>query len=177
MTKSEKTSKKTVDSKTAKPAKKKFEKLDMDNFTVNQPELATILGLASPNITAMIQNGNLVKDADGRFNLRDSVSGYCKRLRERKEGKQSKTDIDTETAIWKLQNIKQKNKEWRMSRDRMVATEILSRLSNAMLELREMAKLNPALVEAIDMMVQMIGNVNVDDVPAIIEGTDEEEED
>ena len=79
--------------------------------------------------------------------------------------------------IWKLQNIKQKNRDWRMSRDRMVATEILGRLTNAMLELREMAKLNPALVEAIDKMVQMIGSVNVDDIPTIIEGSDEEDED
>ena len=177
MTKSEKTSKKTTVSRTAKPAKKKFEKLDLDTFTVSLNELAYILGLASGNITVMVQNGAVVKDADGRVNLRDTVSSYCRRMRERKEGVKTKSDIDTETAIWKLQNIKQKNRDWRMSRDRMVATEILGRLTNAMLELREMAKLNPALVEAIDKMVQMIGSVNVDDIPTIIEGSDEEDED
>lgn len=177
MTKTEKTSKKTTAAKTAKTTAKKSEKLDMDTFTVNQPELATILGLATPNITAMIQNGNLVKDSDGRFNLRDSVSGYCKRLRERKGGVRSKTDIDTETAKLKLDNLRIKNRDWRMQRDRQVATEILSKLAGAMMTFRDMAKLNPALVDAIDELVSSIQAVNVDDIAVIIEGEDEEDDD
>jgi len=162
--------------KTKSSAGSKTEKLDLDTFTVSQTELGYILGLATANISPMVQAGVMTKDADGRFNLRDAVSGYCKRMRDRKEGKQSKSDVETETAIWKLQNIKQKNKEWRMTRDRQVATEILNRLAGAMGELREMAKLNPALVEAIDMMTGMIGSVNVDDISVIVEGDDEEDD-
>lgn len=169
-----KTRMKTV--KTAKKTVKKPEKLDLDTFTVSQTELGYILGIATANISPMVQAGVMSKDEDGRFNLRDAVSGYCKRMRERKEGKQSKSDIETETAIWKLQNIKQKNKEWRMTRDRQIGTEILNRLSSAMGELRDMAKLNPALVEAIDMMTSMIGSVNVDDISVIVEGDDEEDD-
>ena len=176
MTKSEKTSKKTTVAKTAKPAKKS-EKLDMDTFTVNQPELATILGLATPNITAMVQNGNLVKDSDGRFNLRDSVSGYCKRLRERKGGSRSKSDIEIETANWKLDVIKQKSRDWRMQRDRECALEILHSLANAVSELKEEAKMNPALVEAFDRILSKIDSVSVDGIALAIEGDEEEEED
>ena len=175
MTTTKKTTTKTTKT-VAKKTVKKPEKLDLDTFTVSQTELASILGIATANITPMLQNGNLVKDENGRLNLRDSVSDYCKRLRERKDGTKSKSDIDTETAIWKLQNIKQKNKEWRMTRDRQIGTEILNRLSSAMCELREMAKLNPALVEAIDMMTSMIGSVNVDDISVIVEGDDEEDD-
>ena len=92
MTKSEKTSKKTTVSRTAKPAKKKFEKLDLDTFTVSLNELAYILGLASGNITVMVQNGAVVKDADGRVNLRDTVSSYCRRMRENLEASEHQAE-------------------------------------------------------------------------------------
>lgn len=166
----------TAKSKSAKSSAKKPAKLDLDTFTVSQTELATIIGLATANITPMLQNGMMVKDADGRFNLRDSVSGYVRRMRERKDGAQSKSSLETETAFWKLQNIKMKNRDWRMQRDRMVGQEILNRLGSAMGEFREKAKLNPGLVELIDEMIGRIESISVDDVSAVVEGGDEEDD-
>jgi hypothetical protein len=172
-----KTTRKTATKTVKKTVRKKAEKLDLDTFTVSATELGYILGLATSNINNMVQNGNAVKDADGKFNLRDTVSGYCKRLRDKKAGDgKSKTDIDIETSAWKLDNIKQKNRDWRMQRDREVALEITRTLTNAMNELREKAKMNPALVEEIDRMLEAIASVNVDSVSLAVEGEDTEDE-
>lgn len=174
--KTTKTTTKTTKTTAKKTVKKTAEKLDLATFTVTQADLASILGIATSNITPMVQAGLMVKDEDGRFNLRDAVSGYCKRMKDRKEGKQSKSDIDTETAKWKLQNLVAKNRDWRMNRDRQIATEILNKLAGAMMNFREQAKMNPALVTAIDEMLSGIGSVNVDEIPSIIEGGDEEDD-
>lgn len=168
---------KTKAVKTPKTTKGKPEKLDLDTFTVSQTELGYILGIATANISPMVQSGVMVKDEDGRFNLRDTVSAYCKRMRDRKDGKASKSDIDTETAKLKLDNLRLKNRDWRMTRDRMVATEILNRLSGAMMTFREQAKLNPALVDAIDELIASIASVNADNVSLIVEGDDDEDDD
>lgn len=170
------TTKKTAKTATKRTTKKTSEKLDLSSFTVTQADLASILGIATSNITPMVQAGLMVKDENGRFNLRDTVSGYCKRIKDRKEGKASKSDIETETSAWKLDNIKQKNRDWRMQRDREVALEITRTLTNAMTELREKAKMNPALVEEIDRMLEAIGSVNVDSVSLAVEGEDTEDE-
>ena len=176
MTTAKSTAKKTTAKKTT-TTKKKAEKLDLDKLTVNATELGYILGLATSNINNMVQNGNAVKDDDGRFNLRDTVSAYCKRLRDKKAGdSRSKTDIEIETSAWKLDNLKQKNRDWRMQRDREVALEITRTLTNAMNELREKAKMNPALVEEIDRMLESIASVNVDSVSLAVEGEDTEDE-
>jgi phage terminase Nu1 subunit (DNA packaging protein) len=177
MATAKKTTTKSSSKSTTMKTTKKSTKLDLDSFTVSQTELASILGIATANITPMLQNGNLVKDENGRLNLRDSVSAYCKRMRERKDGKQSKSDIETETAKIKLDNLRLKNRDWRMTRDRQVATEILNRLSGAMMSFREQAKLNPALVDAIDELISNIGTVNADDISVIVEGDDEEDDD
>lgn len=177
MTKSEKTSKKTTVSKTTKTTAKKSVKLDLDTLTASNTELAYILGISTANITPFVQSGVFTKADDGRFNIRDCVSTYCKRLRERKEGTRSKSDIDTETAKLKLDNLRIKNRDWRMTRDRQVATEILAKLAGAMMTFREMAKLNPALVDSIDELISSIQAINVDDIAVIIEGEDEEEDD
>ena len=171
------TTKSTTKSTTKKTTAKKSEKTDFSTFTVTGTELASILGLTLPNITQMKLNGNLVPDADGRFNLKEAVSSYCKRMREKKEGKQSKSDIDTETAKLKLDNLRLKNRDWRMTRDRQVATEILNKLVGAMQAFREQAKLNPALVDAIDDLISSINDVDIDGIPQIVEGGDEEDDD
>jgi len=171
------TTKKTVKTATKRTTKKTPEKLDLSTFTVTQADLATILGIATSNITPMVQAGLMVKDEDGRFNLKDAVSGYCKRMKDRKEGKASKSDIDTETAKLKLDNLRIKNRDWRMTRDRQVATEILNKLVGAMQAFREQAKLNPALVDAIDDLISSINDVDVDGIPQIVEGGDEEDDD
>jgi len=168
---------KTTKTTTKKTVKKTAEKLDLATFTVTQSDLASIIGIATSNITPMVQAGLMVKDEDGRFNLRDAVSGYCKRMKDRKEGKQSKSDIDTETAKLKLDNLRIKNRDWRMTRDRQVATEILNKLVGAMQAFREQAKLNPALVDAIDDLISNISDVDIDGIPQIVEGGDEEDDD
>lgn len=181
MTSAKKTTTKSAKTKTPKATNKavkaKPEKLDLDTFTVSQTELGYILGIATANISPMVQSGVMVKDEDGRFNLRDTVSAYCKRMRERKDGKASKSDIEVETSKLKLDNLRLKNRDWRMTRDRMVATEILNRLSGAMMTFREQAKLNPALVDAIDELIASIASVNADNVSLIVEGDDEEDDD
>lgn len=174
--KTTKTTTKTTKTTAKKTVKKTAEKLDLATFTVTQADLASILGIATSNITPMVQAGLMVKDEDGRFNLRDAVSGYCKRMKDRKEGKQSKSDIDTETAKLKLDNLRIKNRDWRMTRDRQVATEILNKLVGAMQAFREQAKLNPALVDAIDDLISNINDVDIDGIPQIVEGGDEEDE-
>lgn len=156
-------------------AKKTTEKIDIKALEVTQADLAWCLGITTANITGFCQTGLMAKNANGKYNLVECVSAYCKNLRERKVGS-SKSDIDTETASWKLQNIKAKNRDWRMQRDREVALEIVRTLTNAMMEFREMAKLNPALVEAIDGMLSKIGSVNVDSISLAVEGETEEEE-
>ena len=174
--KTTKTTAKTTKTAAKKTVKKTAEKLDLATFTVTQADLASILGIATSNITPMVQAGLMVKDEDGRYNLRDAVSGYCKRMKDRKEGKQSKSDIDTETAKLKLDNLRIKNRDWRMTRDRQVATEILNKLVGAMQAFREQAKLNPALVDAIDNLISNINDVDIDGIPQIVEGGDEEDE-
>lgn len=171
------TTKKTAAKTVKKAVRKKAEKLDLDNLTASATELAYILGIATSNITVQVQNGGMVPDADGRFNIRDTVSAYCRKWREKKAGDgKNKNDIDIETSAWKLDNIKQKNRDWRMQRDREVALEITRTLANAMQDFREMAKLNPALVTAIDDMIAKIGSVNVDSVSLAVEGEDTEDE-
>ena len=165
---------KTVDKTSTKA---KHPRLDLDTFSVSQTELAYIIGLQSANITSLIQNGSLKKDTDGRLNLRDAVSGYVKRLRERKEGARSKSDIDTETAVWKLQNLKIKNRDWRIQRDRFIAMEILSSLGSAMVELREAVKGDAQTVRAVDKMIKAIDAISPDDIALKVEGEDDEEED
>lgn len=152
-------------------------RLDLDRLTVSKTEMAHILGLAAANITALIQNGGMTEDEDGRLNLRDNVREYCQRMRERKAGDgRSKSDIETETAVWKLENIKIKNRDWRMQRDRECALEITRTLANAMMELREQAKMNPALVEAFTKMIEAIGQVNIDTIALAVEGEEDEVE-
>ena len=185
MTTTKSTTKKTTTKKSTAAKKttakttsaKKAEKIDFATLTVSGTELAAVLGLTLPNVTQMKLNGNLVPDEDGRFNLKDAVSSYCKRMREKKEGKQSKSDIDTETAKLKLDNLRIKNRDWRMTRDRQVATEILNKLVGAMMNFREQAKLNPALVNAIDDLISNINDVDIDGIPQIVEGGDEEDDD
>ena len=166
--------------KSRKAVAKKAERLSLDTFTVSQAELAAILGIATSNVTPMVQAGLMVKDSDGRFNLRDSVSGYCKRMRERKGGLASpgsKSELDVETARWKLENIKAKNRDWRMQRDREVALEIIRSLTTAMTDFREQAKMNPGLVDAIDELLGRIGSVNVDSVSIAVEGEVDDDDD
>ena len=167
----------TAKKSTARKTTKKPPRLDLDKVTVSKTEMAHILGLAAANITALIQNGGMTETEDGRLNLRDNVREYCQRMRERKAtDSRSKSDIETETAAWKLENIKLKNKEWRMQRDRECALEITRTLTNAMLELREQAKLNPALVEAFTRMIEAIGQINVDTIALAVEGEEDEVE-
>ena len=139
--------------------------------------MAHIIGVAATNIQQFLQQGAMTANEDGRLNLRDNVREYCQRMRERKAGdSRSKSDIETETAVWKLENIKIKNRDWRMQRDRECALEITRTLANAMMELREQAKLNPALVEAFTKMIEAIGQINVDTIALAVEGEEEEAE-
>lgn len=160
-----------------KSAAKKPARLDLDRLTVSKAEMAHIIGVAATNIQQFLQQGAMTADEDGRLNLRDNVREYCQRMRERKSGdSRSKSDIETETAVWKLENIKIKNRDWRMQRDRECALEITRTLTNAMMELREQAKLNPALVEAFTKMIEAIGQINVDTIALAVEGEEEETE-
>lgn len=171
--------KKTVKtaSKTAKKtAAKKFEKLDLDTFTVSQTELGYIIGLATANISPMVQAGVMTKDADGRFNLRDSVSGYVKRMRERKGG-DSKSELELEQIALKNEKLKEQLRSWRMQRDREVGLAIIQALRNAMEKLKNECKMVPPICEAIDGLINALARIDIENISYEIEGeTDEDDE-
>lgn len=177
MTTPKTTTKKTTKT-VAKKAVKKPEKLDLDTFTVSQTELGYIIGLATANISPMVQAGVMTKDADGRFNLRDAVSGYCKRMRDRKEGNgKSKTDLELENIALKNEKLKEQLRSWRMQRDREVGLAIIQSLRTTMNRLKDECKLVPAISEVIDGFIDAIDKVDITEISYEIEGeTDDDEE-
>lgn len=176
MTTSKQNATKTTSKSTSKKTVKKSEKIDLDTFTVSQTELASILGIATANITPMLQNGNLVKDENGRLNLRDSVSAYCKRMRERKDTN-SKTDLELEHIALKNEKLKEQLRSWRMQRDREVGLAIIQSLRTTMNKLKDECKLVPAISEVIDGFIDAIEKVDVTEISYEIEGeTDDDEE-
>lgn len=175
MTTPKSTSKKTTKA-VAKKTVKKPEKLDLDTFTVSQTELGYILGIATANISPMVQAGVMVKDADGRFNLRDSVSGYCRRMRERKSG-DSKSELELENIALKNEKLKEQLRSWRMQRDREVGLAIIQSLRSTMNRLKDECRLVPAICDVIDGMVDAIEKVDITEISYEIEGeTDDDEE-
>ena len=166
-----KTTKKTV----AKKSAVKAVKIDLKTLEVGGSEIANCLGVTTGNVTGLCQSGTISKNENGKYYLEETIRSYCRAMRERKSG-DSKSELDIETARWKLENIKAKNRDWRMQRDREIALEIIRALTNAMTEFREQAKLNPALVDAIDEMISKIGSVDVDGISQIVEGGDEDDD-
>ena len=161
--------------KEKKSAKKAVKKLDVKSLNGTVSDIAYLIGVTTPNINQLLQSGVMRKNDDGTMNYVDNVSSYCRAMRERKAGS-SKTDIDKELSMWKLLNLKQKNRDWRMQRDRMVATEILRVLANSMGEIRELVKFNPALADEFDAVIARIGSIDVDDISLAVEGDEEEDE-
>ena len=170
------TTKKTAKTTTKKTVKKTAEKLDLTAYTVTQADLASILGLATSNITPMVQAGLMVKDADGRFNLKESVNGYCKRLREKKTG-DSKSELELENIALKNEKLKEQLRSWRMQRDREVGLAIIQAVTTAMDELKNECKLVPRLPEAIEEFIGRVNDIDVDQISYLVEGENEEEED
>jgi len=171
----ENTTKSVVKSKSAKKPEKKPEKIDVKSLDVTQTDLAYCLGITTANITGFIQTGLMKKNSNGRMNLVECVSAYCKSLRDRKSGN-AKSELDIELNTWKVANLKLKNKDWRMQRDRLLVSEILKSLSEAVGGLREKAKMNPALCDEIDHLLSCIGRIDVEAISLAVEG-DETEDD
>lgn len=175
MAKTTKTDK--TDKKPSAKKPKKSEKLDVHSLEGTASDIAYLIGLATQNITQLIQLGLMKKQPNGKFNLVECVSNYCRSMRNRKkESTSGRSELETELTKWKLQNLKIKNRDWRMARDRMVATEMLKTLTEAMSELRESAKLNPALCEVLDGIIEKIGRVDVDAISLAVEGDIEEDD-
>lgn len=170
-----KSTSKTARKTAAKKPASKSVKVDLKTLEVGGSEIANCLGVTTGNVTGLCQSGTIAKNDNGKYYLEETIRSYCRAMRERKSG-DSKSELDIETARWKLENIKAKNRDWRMQRDREIAMEILHSLTNAMTDLREQAKLNPALVKAIDEMIGRIGSVDVDGISQIVEGGDEEDD-
>lgn len=170
-----KTTAKTVKKTAAKPSAKKAEKLDLDTFTVSQTELGYIIGLATANISPMVQAGVMVKDADGRFNLRDSVSGYVKRMRERKSG-DSKSELELEQIALKNEKLKEQLRSWRMQRDREVGLAIIQALRSAMDKLRQECRMVPPICEAIDGLLDALSRIDIEGISYEIEGEADDDE-
>jgi len=150
----------------------------LDTFTVSATELGYIVGLATANINPMVQAGVITKDADGRFNLRDTVSAYCKRMRERSQGSgKNKTDLELEHIALKNEKIREQLKSWRMQRDREVGLAIIQSLRTTMNRLKDECKLVPAICEVIDGFIDAIDKVDIESISYEIEGeTDDDEE-
>lgn len=155
------------------PPKATKAKLDLDSLTASPSEMAYILGLNTSNITACIQQGHMTKDADGRLNVRDSVSSYCKRMRERKGGKSSANNLDDQLKFWKAQKLKEQVRSWRVSRDREIALAILQQLRNPLQSLRERLRLVPNVGEELDALESAIDGVDIETALDIVEGEDE----
>ena len=171
-TRKRKTATKTATKKTA-TAKK--EKLDLATFAVTQAELASILGLATSNITPMVQNGMMVKDEDGKFNLRDSVSGYCKRMREKRSG-DSKSELELEQVFLKNEKLKTQLQSWRMQRDREVGLAIIQGIVTTMTKLKESCRLVPKLPEEIDEFIRVVQDIDLEKISYLIEGETEDDD-
>lgn len=171
-TRNRKTATKTATKKTA-TAKK--EKLDLATFAVTQAELASILGLATSNITPMVQNGMMVKDEDGKFNLRDSVSGYCKRMREKRVG-DSKSELELENTFLKNEKLKTQLQSWRMQRDREVGLAIIQGIVTTMTKLKESCRLVPKLPEEIDEFIRVVQDIDLEKISYLIEGENEDDD-
>jgi len=173
-----KSAKKAKPTKTATVTKRKLQttsNVDINSVELSQTDLAYCLGITTANITGFIQNGLLKKNANGKMDLVECVSTYCKSLRERKAGT-GKTDLELENLALKNEKIKEALRSWRMQRDREVAMAILDAQRNAMLKLREECKLVPALVEVIDGMLSNIDKTDVADICYTVEGETEDEE-
>ena len=159
--------------KASQAAKK--EKLDLATFAVTQAELASILGLATSNITPMVQNGMMVKDEDGKFNLRDSVSGYCKRMREKRSG-DSKSELELEQVFLKNEKLKTQLQSWRMQRDREVGLAIIQGIVTTMTKLKESCRLVPKLPEEIDEFIRVVQDIDLEKISYLIEGETEDDD-
>jgi len=176
-TSSKSTTKATTKTKPKTKPKSKPEKLDLDAFTVTQTELGYILGIATANISPMVQAGVMTKDADGRFNLRDAVSGYCKRMRDRKEGNgKSKTDLELEHIALKNEKLREQLRSWRMQRDREVGLAIIQSLRTTMNQLKDECKLVPAICEVIDGFIDAIEKVDITEISYEIEGENDDDD-
>lgn len=163
--------------KTVKKTKEKTrEKIDVKTLDVTQTDLAYCLGITTANITGFIQNGLLHKNSNGRMNLVECVSTYCKSLRERKAGT-GKSDLELENLALKNEKLKESLRTWRMQRDREVAMAILDAQRNAMQRLRDECKLVPALCQVIDGMIDCINRVDVENISYTVEGETDEDND
>ena len=175
MKKLEKEEKPTEKKTVRKTAKKATEKFDIQKLEVTQTDIAFVIGVTTANIIQLLQSGTMEKNENGKFDLVKNVASYCRALRDRKK-ESNKSEIELETAQYKLLNLKIKNRDWRMQRDRLIATEILKALTEAVGSLREKAKMNPALCDEFDNVLAQIGKIDVDSISLLVEG-DEEEED
>lgn len=170
--KEKKTTRKTTRKTTTKSV---ANKVKIKELNCSGSEIAYVIGVTTAAITQMEQTNTIHRNEDGTFNLVDAVSSYCRALRDRKK-ESNKSEIELETAQYKLLNLKIKNRDWRMQRDRLIATEVLKALTEAVGGLREKAKMNPALCEEFDHVLSQIGRIDVDSISLLVEG-DEEEED
>ena len=156
-------------------AKNKTNSLDIKTLEVSQTDLAYCLGITTANITGFLQNGLLKKNANGKMDLVESVSTYCKSLRERKAGT-GKSDLELENLALKNEKLKESLRTWRMQRDREVAMAILEAQRNAMNKLRDQCNLVPALTQVIDGMINCINKVDIDNISYTVEGENEDGE-
>ena len=168
------TAKKTT---TKTTAKKKHEKLDFASFTITGTELAELLGLTLPNVTQMRLNGNIVPDDEGRYNAKDAIAGYCKRMREKKAGDgASKSELELENMFLKNEKLKTTLRSWRVQRDREVGLAIIQGMVTAMTELKDQCKLVPKLPEAIDELIKVIKEIDMEQISYLVEGENEDDE-
>ena len=172
------TTKKTTTTKkkaVKKTTKKTVEKLDLDNLTASATELAYILGIATSNITVQVQNGGMVPDENGRFNVRDTVSAYCRKWREKKAG-DSKSELELENVALKNERLKEQLKSWRMQRDREIGLAIIQAVTTAMENLKNECKLVPRLPEAIDEFIAKVKDIDLEQISYLVEGENEDDE-
>ena len=142
---------------------------------VTATELSRWLGISISQIGQMRNQGKMEQGEDGLYDLRVEVGKYIAFLKERR-GERAANSVEAETAYWKLQNLKQKNRDWRLQRDRLIATEIVRSLSARLSDLRTACRDCPEAVAAMDALIAAAGNVDVELTAMAVEGEDEEDE-
>lgn len=143
---------------------------------VGASDLSYWLNLSLTAVQSMRTAGKITPDKNGKYDVQEVVRNYIAELKMRRDKTENATTIENETAYWKLQNIKQKNRDWRLQRDRLIATEIVKGITAELGHLRDVAGDCEAVVKAIDAAIEGIGSVDVELVSMAVEGNMEDEE-
>ncbi len=133
-------------------------------------ELAEWLAITPAAITQLKKKGVLSVNANGMYNIKDSVQTYVRQLRSRKEPQGEKIDLEASDDFWKTEDRKQRVLSWRVKYGSEITDKIIQQLTVGIGNLREVLRDYPKALEAIKDMLQAIGNINIYDIVYEVSG-------